>query len=340
MKRILVVIVAITFSLYAQSIEQRLIEAVKKENIKEVKRLIQAGANINAKDKKGKTPLHFAAQQGNFELVKLLIENGADVNAKDNAWITPLHLAAYSNQVKVVRFLVEKGADVDASDYFLWRTYYYTTDSSLFNYLVKKSDFVESEYVLNPSPSLYIYIAAIVGDLNRVKKYSAHLKNINIRDSIFQIPLLHYAVAGGNVEVIKYLLSKGADINISDNDGITPIHIAAGTGQIEALKYLIENGADPTKKSNDGATALHFAASGGQFETAKYLVESGLVDVNIRDNDGNTPLHFAVKYGNSADLVRYLIDKGADMYANGGEGWTPIHEAGSSAPIEILKIFV
>lgn len=78
-------------------------------------------------------------------------------------------------------------------------------------------------------------------------------------------------------------------IDQGDAKGNTPLHEAARWGHIEVIKFLISKGANPKLKSKDGSSALHIASQNAKNDTIKYLVEIGL-DINAQDNFGDTPL--------------------------------------------------
>jgi len=83
-------------------------------NIEAVKQHLDAGGDVNAKNRLGNTALHFAAWEGRKEIVELLIAKGADVNAKNRLGNTALHYAAYEVHKEIVELLIAKGADVNA----------------------------------------------------------------------------------------------------------------------------------------------------------------------------------------------------------------------------------
>ena len=81
-------------------------------NLNKIKRLIEAGADVNAKNKNqyGETPLHWALWRDNIETTKLLIDSGADVNAKNKSGITPLAWAVDKRNIELVKLLIKAGA--------------------------------------------------------------------------------------------------------------------------------------------------------------------------------------------------------------------------------------
>jgi len=88
----------------------------KNVDASKIKYLIERGADVNAKEEYGNTPLHWASIENHIELAKLLIERGADVNAKRNDGETPLHWASIENYIELAELLLDRGADLEAKD--------------------------------------------------------------------------------------------------------------------------------------------------------------------------------------------------------------------------------
>jgi len=105
-------------------------------------------------------------------------------------------------------------------------------------------------------------------------------------------PLLRNAAKSGDINAVRTLLDKGADVNEKDGVGGTPLFWAVREGHTELAKLLIEKGADVNKGTNIGETPLYTAVSHGHTELAKLLIERG-ADVNKRDNAGWGPLFWA-----------------------------------------------
>ncbi len=103
-----------------KELNDKLIAAAIKGDIKNIRELLANGANVDAKSKYGETALFWAACSGKVDIATFLIEKGADVGAKDNYGETALHKAAWMGHVDVAKILIEKGADVDAKDNDGW----------------------------------------------------------------------------------------------------------------------------------------------------------------------------------------------------------------------------
>ena len=76
---------------------------------------------------------------------------------------------------------------------------------------------------------------------------------------------------------MKYLINAGAEFKVGDNEGWTPLHYACAGGHLDIVEHLVSLGADVNKVKNDGATPLHIAATHGQLDTVKYLISEGAV---------------------------------------------------------------
>lgn len=149
---------------------------------------------------------------------------------------------------------------------------------------------------------------------------------------------LDIAVTDGNIDTVKLLISQGADVNVRDIDGNTPLHIAAEFGYINIAKLLIANRAKINIKNNDNETPLHIAAEKGHRNIVKLLL-SRRANINVRDNNRNTPLHVAV-FTQRIDIAKLLISQGADVNVRDRDGQTPLHCAASVDRIDIVKLLI
>jgi len=93
-----------------------LFEAARRGHVAVAEYFLERGADVNAVDSDGWTPLYWAASQGDTEVAQLLLEAGTDVNAADHDAQTPLHLATWQGHTEMVQLLLERGADVNASN--------------------------------------------------------------------------------------------------------------------------------------------------------------------------------------------------------------------------------
>ena len=124
--------------------------------------------------------------------------------------------------------------------------------------------------------------------------------------------LLHIAAADdvGLVGVVKFLISKGADVNAKSNDDFTPLHaVALTSGNVAVGEILISNGAEVDARYEGGGTPLYSAAGRDNVEFVRFLVSKGAY-IDAQDDGGNTPLDYA-KSKESMRTVEYLTSIGA-----------------------------
>lgn len=151
---------------------------------------------------------------------------------------------------------------------------------------------------------------------------------------------MHDAVQEGNLARIDSILTLNPDLLESKNDaGLTPLNLAAYIGQMEIITFLLDKGADIFTGDNEGSMPIHNAAANGQKEVVEFLVNEKGIDVNVIDDNDVTPLHFAAGSGN-IEMVRFLISKGVDINARSNIGGIPLHNAIFRDSIDVIKLLI
>jgi ankyrin repeat protein len=151
---------------------------------------------------------------------------------------------------------------------------------------------------------------------------------------------LHLAIMKSNVTSVRFLLARGANPNVVDKCGHTPLHVAVVLAKnMDIVKLLLnQNDANVNYLDNNGFDALRFTKYNKYGLTE--IREIGDFDINCREENGWTPLHFAMIPIN-VETARYLLEKGADPTIGDNEGTTPFHLAAAlSRETDILGLFL
>jgi ankyrin repeat protein len=213
---------------------------------------------------------------------------------------------------------------------------------------------------------LDVWSAAEAGDLDRVREFiESDPPLINAKDDFDCTPLIR-ATWGGHLDVVIWLIKRGANLNAQNGRRRTALREAMASHSLSIAEALLRAGADPNLPDDDGTTPLHSATSMGyrgridklytpeahavtdvpedpdnserSLAVARLLLKCG-ADVNARAEFDATPLHWAAGWGHEA-LVDLLLAHGADVNAKEIGGRTPLGEArhmGKENVVRLLK---
>ena len=346
--------------------------AVERKHADVVQVLIDAGADIETKNSKGRSPLHLASISGELTTVKILVEAGADVRATDAERDTCLMFAAYGGYTDTVRYLVslpevdldhegsnnfsalqlavqgkhadvmqvliDAGADIETKDDDGRSPLHVASLSELaaVKMLVKAGADVRAT---DARRDTCLILAACFG-LTDTVRYLVCLPEVDLQHQENRNnTALHFAAQEKHLEVMQVLIDAGADIETRNDDGRSPLHVACISGALTTVKMLVEAGADVRATDAERATCLIIAAYCGHTDTVRYLVGLPDVDLNHEGSRNSTALHFAVEEKH-ADVVQVLIDAGADVETKNDEGHSPLIVASLSGELTTMKMLV
>ena len=149
---------------------------------------------------------------------------------------------------------------------------------------------------------------------------------------------LDQALQRNDTKTVDSLLRRGADPNVNDRYGRTPLVLAAAYGRADGVRLLLDHGANPNQKDNVGETPLVWAAKDGYTEVVGLLL-AHRADPNGKDTSGGTPLVWAAAYGHS-DVVKLLLDHGASPNQKSTIGETPLVWAAKEGYTEVVELLL
>lgn len=219
--------------------------AVSEDNVEIAKLLISHGGLVEARTKKGRTPLFWCMGMltGGPEVARILISHGADVRAQDEEGKTPLHRAAWTGRVELADVLVENGVDPDIKD-IKGKTPLHEAVAfgrkEMAAYLIAKGADVNITSQEGKTP-LYEAWESRAEELAAL--LIANGADVRIRHKIYDTTLLHWASEDGHLGLAKLLVDHGADVNAEDRSGETPLQCALRNNKVEVADFLKKSGA-------------------------------------------------------------------------------------------------
>jgi ankyrin repeat domain-containing protein 50 len=288
------------------------------------------GANMNAKNNEGQSPLLWAALAGRMDAVQTMVELGANIQDGDRFGFTVLHAAVLMGHEPMVQFLLSQGADANAIDNDGWTPLHAAAvnrRSAVIDVLVKHT---------NEGHEIASRLAQRLkdGDMQALMEEMADRKSAGST----VVSGLRSAINGDSIQRLLKLLEDGADIDAVDEiGGSTALTHAAWFERDEAVRLLLNHGAAVDLRERSGRTALHWAASSGNKSMVIDLVEQGGATVDLKIF-GWTAMLLAARMWH-AQVVIYLIEQGADLRTKDFHGRSALHWAciqGDERLVEML----
>ncbi|XP_062566387.1 serine/threonine-protein phosphatase 6 regulatory ankyrin repeat subunit A-like [Saccostrea cucullata] len=307
---------------------------------------------LDKKDKDGKLALHCAAMSGNIAFVKLLTEKGLDINSRTNTDLTVLHLCCINGKIELCKYLVDtypkllKNKDINGENVLHYAAKGGSVDCV--NFLTENGVNIDG---ISKSGETVLHLCCEKGSLEMCKYLANTYPQLLESKDISNRNMLHVTARKGRVDLFKFLIEKGLDVNSRTNLGRTVLHECCLNGTMEMCSYLVNVYHHLVDiKDNDGKLALHCAAIGGEdqnsFNALHYTAWNGsvglfkfLIEKDERDKYGRSVLHYAVM-GGDVDCVRFLTEKGLDIHCQSKSGETLLDLCCEEGSLEVCKYLI
>ncbi|XP_067937028.1 transient receptor potential cation channel subfamily A member 1-like [Watersipora subatra] len=288
--------------------------AVANNRCEHVRRLLEAGADVNCVKNDSSTALHLAAMFGFVEIAELLVKNGADVHRENHCKQTPLHRTAeFESKCQVAELLLSMGVDINAVD---------AKNMSPLHYAVRKGRLEIIRFLISNDA-----LVDLTDDLGR--------------------SILHHSVISNQLscfELLIELLPQEAVrriVGVKDVTEKTALHYCADKGKLEFLKRLLQLGASAADTDENDKTAMHMAAENGYSECISTLFHHSKSEINDDDAEGCTPMLLACLNGHYSS-VKALLKHGGDVLARGHDEFnhTVLTAAACNGHLEIVDLLL
>ncbi|XP_058530472.1 ankyrin repeat domain-containing protein 27 isoform X2 [Ochotona princeps] len=306
---------------------------------------------LDISNEKGDTALHIAARWGYQGIIETLLQNGAPTHVQNRLKETPLTCALNSKILAILEARQlssdrqQKAAEgperspprsVDSISQGSSTSSFSSASASSRQDEAKK-DYREVEKLLR---------AVADGDLEMVR-YLLEWTEEDLEeaegggyttDQEFCHPLCQCPKCAPAQKKLARLPASGLGVNVTNQDGYSPLHVAALHGRADLIALLLKHGAYTGANSASQAVPLHLACQKGHFQVVKCLLDSH-AKPNKRDLSGNTPLIYACAGGHH-EVAALLLQHGASINASNNKGNTALHEAVMGRHVFVVELLL
>jgi len=317
-------------------------QAVEKDDVDVVKKLLAHKANPGQTDDQEQTILHYAIELKNPQIIELILAKSPPelINQKRARGLTALHEAVEKGDVDIVKKLLGYKADPNINN---------DKEMSALHCAVMSDSLQILELILaGATPELLsqkraggltaLHDAIKKGDVDVVKKLLEYKADPNVKDDK-EKTALHYAIDSRKFQIIELILARATPelLNRKRSGGLTVLHDAVEKSDLHVVKNLLERQADPKIQDNKGKTVLHCAIESRNPEIIKLILEHTPQLVNQKRVGGMTALHDAVEEGD-VDVVKKLLEYKANPNIKDNKERTALHYAMESGSSQIIKL--
>jgi len=314
--------------------------------------------DVNARDAKGRTPLHYAAELDNPALATFFIAMGADVDAEDYFAETPLGISATKGTTKAAKVIASAGADIHKLT---------KNEISIANMAIMDIPFLQA--IMAPATMestdsggrTILHLASEQGNVKAVRVIlAAHdsadganralaaagnrtgpldkrdARGFNPLDIALSRPdsrdhmeaaeqlILSGSISSNTIYNYFAPAARSANYDLRRADGLAPLHYAAREGHEGLISFLLERNANVNIKNSSGATPLHEAVRSGKVSVIRRIIKGG-AEINVQDAKGNSVLHIAAPADDHLAVVKVLMESGVNPNLRDDHGDSPLH---------------
>lgn len=254
------------------------------------------GANGEGGDeaKDNCTPLHLCCQWGLEQVVQTLVEHGANVNARDSEGKTPIHIAIQNQHAQIISLLLcHPNLDLSLRDkkgLSPFATALTVRNNKAAQAILDRLPSAAEQF--DNKGRNFLHMAIQKGDMESILFLLSIQVDVNSRvQDVTQTPPLHLAVVSGNETLVRSLILAGARINDTDTHRNTALHAAAKAGHATVVSALLQNNINFDSPNTDCDNALHVAVREGHVAVVRTLLTECTLDAEAVNMKGRNPLH-------------------------------------------------